>query len=97
MASPDNPIVSLPAERERTIEELSLHFAHDNLTLEELERRLELAYRATSVAELRTLTSDIKAATREPEPSARSLALTEPAPEHGINPSSRAAAKPKAA
>jgi len=45
--------------RERTIDALSDHFAHDNLSLEELERRLELAYRATTPADLRALTADL--------------------------------------
>ena len=47
-------------ERDRTIELLSDHFAHDNLTLDELERRIEEAYRASSVPALRELTKDLK-------------------------------------
>jgi hypothetical protein len=46
--------------RERTIDDLSQHFANDNLSLEELEKRMELAYRAKSPAELRALTSDLE-------------------------------------
>lgn len=57
--SPEPLPVPLAAERERTIDELSVRFAHDALSIEELERRLELAYRATSVAELRALTADL--------------------------------------
>lgn len=83
MPSPENPIVSLPAERDRTIDELSMHFAHDNISLEELERRLELAYRATSVTELRTLTADLAAATRLPQPTPSAVALAEGVPEQG--------------
>jgi hypothetical protein len=55
----DNPVVSLERERERTIELLSEHFAHDNLSLDELESRLELVYRASSVPALRDLTRDL--------------------------------------
>lgn len=57
--SPEQPLVPLNAERERTIDELSLHFAHDSITIEEFERRLDLAYHATSIAELRALTADL--------------------------------------
>jgi hypothetical protein len=59
-SGPDNPVVSLERERERTIELLSEHFAQDNLSLEELEHRIEQAYRAASVANLRDLTKDLQ-------------------------------------
>ena|SRR5688572_19933771 len=51
--------VSLERERERVIELLSQHFAHDNLSLDELERRIEQAYRASSPPALRDLTRDL--------------------------------------
>lgn len=51
--------VPLEQERQRTIEALSKHFAYDNLSLDELERRLELVYRASSVPALRELTNDL--------------------------------------
>jgi hypothetical protein len=60
-------IVPLERERERTIEVLSQHFAHDNITLDELERRLEQVYRAASVPALRQLTKDLPAETTETE------------------------------
>lgn len=56
---PEQPLVPLNEERERTVDELSLHFAHDHITVEELERRLELAYHAGTIAELRALTADL--------------------------------------
>ena len=56
------PPLSLADARERTVQALSTHFANDALTLEELERRLELAYRARSVTELDALTADLDAA-----------------------------------
>jgi hypothetical protein len=52
-------LVPLERERERTIELLSQHFAHDNITLDELERRLEQVYRASSLPALRELTKDL--------------------------------------
>ena len=53
--------MGLSQAREKTIERLSNHFANDDLSLEELERRLERAYRATTVAELDALVSDVTA------------------------------------
>jgi DUF1707 SHOCT-like domain/Cell wall-active antibiotics response LiaF, C-terminal len=60
------PPVSLSQARERTIEALSGHFANDDLTIEELERRIESAYKATSVAQLDALTADLRAAVARP-------------------------------
>ena len=60
-SGPDKP-VSLEREREKIIELLSQHFAHDNLALDELERRMALVYRASSVQALRELTSDLPSA-----------------------------------
>lgn len=45
--------------RERAVQALSQHFAQDGLTMEELDRRLALAYQAESVAELTALVGDI--------------------------------------
>lgn len=59
-SGPEKPEVSLEAERDRTIELLSDHFAHDNLTLDQLEQRIEQAYRASSLPALRELTKDLK-------------------------------------
>src|ERR671933_2768705 len=58
MSSPLAPS-TLATQRERAIELLSIHFAHDRLTMDELDRRLERAYAATSVAELEALTADL--------------------------------------
>jgi hypothetical protein len=46
-------------ERERVIQRLSEHFANDQLSLEELEQRMELVYKATTSAELQRLTADL--------------------------------------
>ncbi len=50
---------ALERERERVITLLSREFANDNLSIDELETRLELTYRASSVAEIRALASDL--------------------------------------
>lgn len=57
-SGPDQP-VSLDRERDRTISLLGEHFARDNLSLEDLERRIELAYRARDLPALRDLTRDL--------------------------------------
>jgi len=57
--------VALASNRERTIELLSQHFANDRLTIDELDRRLERAYAATSLAELDALTADLPDDTRD--------------------------------
>lgn len=62
--------VALPldVQREQTVDDLSRHFANDNLTLDELERRIERAYRARSAAELDDLTRDLTAMPAEQRP-----------------------------
>jgi hypothetical protein len=49
-------------ERERVVQTLSAHFAHDQLTLTEFEERLERAYNVTAVDQLRSLVADLPAA-----------------------------------
>lgn len=66
-------LVTLRDSRERAIARLSDAFAHDHLDLEEFERRLGIAHRTDSIAELTVLTQDLVAAP-EVAPSA------EPAP-----------------
>ena len=56
--------VPLASAREHIIEILSSHFANDRLTIDELDRRLERAYAATSLAELDALTADLPDDTR---------------------------------
>lgn len=62
------PIVSLTDERERVIQQLSEHFANDRLSLDELEARMDLAYKASSVGDLQRLTADLPSATMVPAP-----------------------------
>ena len=80
-SGPDNPVVSLERERERTIEVLSEHFAQDNLSLEELEHRIEQAYRAASVASLRDLTKDLPTEASAPPPATKRGRGQAPVPE----------------
>ena len=56
---PEGAVVSVEGERERTIALLSQHFAQDNLTVDELEKRIEAAYKASTVPALRDLTRDL--------------------------------------
>jgi hypothetical protein len=67
----DAPVPSLNRAREQKISELSQLFANDDLSLDELERRIELVYKAGSVAELEAITADVRAASAA-APSARS-------------------------
>jgi hypothetical protein len=68
-SGPDKPTpVPLERERELTIQLLTDHFAQDNLSVEELERRIALVFRATSVPALRDLTSDLVSQAPEAEP-----------------------------
>jgi len=83
MVPPEPLPVALNAERERTIDELSMRFAHDALSIEELESRLELAYRATTVAELRALTADLAPPPPVPAPITAPGALATDVEERG--------------
>ena len=51
-------------DRERTIDALSDHFAGDRLTVEEFERRVDVAHRARSHDELQAILSDLPAPSR---------------------------------
>ena len=62
------PLVSLADERERVVQQLSDHFANDRLSLEELETRIELAYKASSTADLQRLTADLPSVAASPVP-----------------------------
>lgn len=53
------PLVPLSVARDRAIEELSSRFALDELSLDELDRRLDLAYKARTIPELQQLTADL--------------------------------------
>lgn len=70
-SGPDKSVVSLERERENAIELLTHHFAQDNLSLEELESRMERVYRATSVPALRDLTRDLPSEEKPTAPERR--------------------------
>jgi uncharacterized protein DUF1707/cell wall-active antibiotic response 4TMS protein YvqF len=57
----DPPLPTLSRAREQKINELSQHFANDDLSLDELEQRIERVYKAASVSELDAITSDLQA------------------------------------
>src|SRR4051812_10749827 len=61
MAEPLPP-PSLTRAREQKISELSEHFANDDLSLEDLERRIERVCKAVSVADLELITADLRMA-----------------------------------
>lgn len=77
---PQQAPVPLEQARERTIRELCDHFAADHIGDTELERRLDGATRAATLADLRTLTADLPAlADAGPASSARqSVSLARP-------------------
>lgn len=49
----------LDAARDRVVDLLSAYFAHDGIPVEELDRRLDAAYKATSILELEALVRDL--------------------------------------
>jgi hypothetical protein len=75
------PILSLADERERVIQQLSEHFANDRLSLDDLESRMELAYKAGSVGELQRLTADLPSGTALPVPAPEVAELPALAPD----------------
>jgi hypothetical protein len=72
---------SLSAARERAIQELSTCFANDDLSLEELESRLDRAYKAKSMDDIVALTADLRGpAALADDTSARASRLAHPGP-----------------
>jgi hypothetical protein len=76
MSTPGNPSGDVPLEggRKSVIDALSDHFADDRLTVEEFERRLDLAHQAQSTAELDELLADLPTAPNSLARRAASLA-----------------------
>jgi len=58
-------LVALRNRREVVIDALSTHFANDALDMDEFEQRVDLAHRATAVAELDALLTDLEPAADE--------------------------------
>jgi uncharacterized coiled-coil protein SlyX len=59
--------MDLDEARERTIQALSTLFAEDRLTMEEFERRLDMMYKASTVAELQQLTAELPVLSAVPD------------------------------
>jgi len=74
-----SPVV-LQAQRERTITALCDHFANDRLTVEEFERRLDVANRTSAAPDLEQLLSDLPALTTATQPAAAPTAAPTPLP-----------------
>jgi hypothetical protein len=70
----DAPVPSLARARELKISELSTFFANDDLSLEDLEQRIERVYKASSVSELDAITADLQKSPAVPDEYARALA-----------------------
>ncbi len=62
----DAPVPSLAHAREAKINELSTYFTNDDLSIEELEHRIERVYQAASVAELEAITADLRSSVALP-------------------------------
>lgn len=60
--------IALKERREQTIQTLIGHFAEDHLTVEEFERRLDVAHRARQSSELDALIADLPVPAAEPAP-----------------------------
>lgn len=68
---------ALERARDEVLERLGIHYAHDDLTIKELEARLELAFRARSAASLDELVADLPALHRERSRDETSYSTTE--------------------
>lgn len=79
MADPTPKPVALEAARDRAVRDLSRHYAADHIGDDELERRLDAAYAATSLDALRSLTSDLPAVRADATPVVETTALAKPA------------------
>jgi hypothetical protein len=71
IAVPAQGAHTLEGARERVVHALGVHFANDDLTLDELERRLSLAFQATTPAALEPLLADLPSLSANPLPVAR--------------------------
>lgn len=68
---------ALERARDEVLERLGIHYAHDDLTIKELEARLELAFRARSAASLDELVADLPSLHRERSRDETSYSTTE--------------------
>ena len=75
---PQVPAASLDAARESAVERLSIHYARDQLTLEELESRLEKAYAARTPEALDAVLIGLPAVSVVPAPAPAAPAAKRP-------------------
>jgi len=73
--TPRPPATVTGERREQTIQALVASFAQDRLTLDELERRLDIAHRTADRAELDSLLADLPAQDSATTPAPRETAL----------------------
>jgi hypothetical protein len=80
-APPTTSLVALRDRREQAIARISACYADDILDVEELDRRLDLAYGARTIAELDALVADLAAPTASTAlaPVVTTLAVSDPA------------------
>ncbi|MDQ6888555.1 MAG: DUF1707 domain-containing protein [Gemmatimonadota bacterium] len=79
---PPVPHSDLEQQRERIVTALSAHFGQDHLVVEELERRLELVYRARTGGELDQLVADLPVLQSD-ERTQAALTVPDGWPDHG--------------
>jgi hypothetical protein len=73
--APSPPSAPLPpAERERVVDLLTQHYAHDRLTDADLEQRLDRVYQATTAAELAAILAGLP--TTEPDAAAPAVSAS---------------------
>lgn len=72
------PAPNLDDARERVVERLSIHYARDQLTLDELESRLERVYAARTAEALDTVLAELPALSPPSGPAAAALARKAP-------------------
>ncbi len=65
-------------QRDAAVQRLSEHFAADQISIDELERRLDLVYQAQTPADLATLTADLPTLSPTSTPGHRALTSTAP-------------------
>ncbi|MBI4546120.1 MAG: DUF1707 and DUF2154 domain-containing protein [Gemmatimonadetes bacterium] len=92
--APHPPTATLRDTRERTVQALCRHFANDALDMAEFERRLDVAHRAHSAAELERLLIDLPAL---PVPAGGKEGAAAPAAGSTRAPAARAESAPPAA
>jgi hypothetical protein len=64
--SPAGRLPALPDQRQATVDALVRHYAADHITVDEFERRVDVAHRTHDLQELARLTADLPAVRPEP-------------------------------